>query len=473
MDILKTVLIIDDSIYIRQLLLDELSFLGFNVIGTNAEGKDSFRASGNLHPKIIFLDTTLPDMKSLDVLKGLLSINNDVYVVVLSDLQNKIEVDYLLRNGAKDVLYKPFTRNDLGFVLSRFLASQLKYSESKLLIVPFLYSVFYQIVISYAATSYRIEIEKIVTRQFNNLQKKYPDRFLVSDQVLQIKVHEGINSLQKQKIVFRQLDSLFVRTLNSIKRKIPIDLLKSLLKESFQSFVRNFGDVSQQVDFVFPSWEQLELTSLLSKTSTTRPSLTGPNYLKNSEVSWPSAKMYSTNHKKLDLYRVVINFDPRTPKIFMGGNEDLKVFVILSYFDEIIGPKLVFSAPPTSNDLLLEKLKIIPNLMDTTGVNEFDPFIHADNEFASINIIFTLENSRTRSGNDEFMLSVAIYPLEVNALVKATQMKGLLRATAAQINFLLSENDANPLTNGVLNMTTEIHEMLSLFVNESKVFLSY
>lgn len=71
-EVRKRVLVIEDSVYIRELLSDLLDAHGFDVTGA-ATGAEGIAAALRTHPDLIIVDLCLPDDYGLSVVRTLLS----------------------------------------------------------------------------------------------------------------------------------------------------------------------------------------------------------------------------------------------------------------------------------------------------------------------------------------------------------------------------------------------------------------
>src|ERR1035437_2115367 len=68
---IKTVLIVDDSRYMRTILKDILTTAGYDVVGQAGNGEMAIDMALDLKPDLITLDNVLPDMLGIDILKTL------------------------------------------------------------------------------------------------------------------------------------------------------------------------------------------------------------------------------------------------------------------------------------------------------------------------------------------------------------------------------------------------------------------
>lgn len=110
----KTVLVVDDSMYMRSLITDALEQAGYEVIGEAANGESAIDQAMELNPDLITLDNILPDMIGIDILKvikgeeGLKS-----KVIMISAVGQDSVVQEGLSIGAEDYIVKPFTSEQL------------------------------------------------------------------------------------------------------------------------------------------------------------------------------------------------------------------------------------------------------------------------------------------------------------------------------------------------------------------------
>ncbi len=105
---MKTILIIDDDIYIGNMLEEVLSKEGYRVSRVYS-GTEALLALSGFRPDLILLDLMLPGLSGEDVLPKL----KGIPVIVVSakaDIDNKVD---LLLSGAADYVTKPFSTKEL------------------------------------------------------------------------------------------------------------------------------------------------------------------------------------------------------------------------------------------------------------------------------------------------------------------------------------------------------------------------
>lgn len=109
----KSVLIIDDSLYMRTLINSALTGEGYNVVGMAGDGETAIEMALELEPDVITLDNVLPDMIGLDILKVLKEEGIKSTIVMISAVGQQSVVDEGMSLGAADYIVKPFTPDGL------------------------------------------------------------------------------------------------------------------------------------------------------------------------------------------------------------------------------------------------------------------------------------------------------------------------------------------------------------------------
>jgi two-component system chemotaxis response regulator CheY len=123
MDNKKRLMIVDDSLIIRQLI--EQCFINQNieVVATAADGKEAIQLFKILQPEIVTLDITMPEINGLTVLEELLKIDPNVKVMVVTAMSDKFTGIKAIKLGAKSFLGKPFTEESLIKSFKRLIAN--------------------------------------------------------------------------------------------------------------------------------------------------------------------------------------------------------------------------------------------------------------------------------------------------------------------------------------------------------------
>ena len=79
-----TVVVADDEIVIRNLVLSVLRDSGFNVVGVAADGAEAVSLCGQLKPDVLLLDVYMPGISGVKTLKILNETDYQPNVVMLT-----------------------------------------------------------------------------------------------------------------------------------------------------------------------------------------------------------------------------------------------------------------------------------------------------------------------------------------------------------------------------------------------------
>lgn len=115
----KSVLIVDDSLYMRTLIKDAVEEGGYEVVGQAANGEEAVDLALELQPDIITLDNILPDMIGTDILKVYKEEELPSKVVMISAVGQESVIAEGKALGAEEYIVKPFTAEKLLEVLNR------------------------------------------------------------------------------------------------------------------------------------------------------------------------------------------------------------------------------------------------------------------------------------------------------------------------------------------------------------------
>jgi two-component system KDP operon response regulator KdpE len=105
------ILIVDDEVAIRQLLVSQLRTHGF-ITAEAGTGEAALETTERFHPHLLILDLGLPGMSGLQVLKSLRHWTKVPILILTVNDEERSKVE-LLDAGADDYLTKPFSVSEL------------------------------------------------------------------------------------------------------------------------------------------------------------------------------------------------------------------------------------------------------------------------------------------------------------------------------------------------------------------------
>jgi len=104
-----TVMIVDDAVFMRNILRAIVQEKGYTVVAEAASGIDAMRTLHDHQPDIIILDIILPDSNGLDLLESIVKVRPQAKVVICSSIGQEPIIKKAMDLGAKSFLQKPFT----------------------------------------------------------------------------------------------------------------------------------------------------------------------------------------------------------------------------------------------------------------------------------------------------------------------------------------------------------------------------
>ena len=106
-------LIVDDSLIIREAIHKHLKNLNIEVVGTAENGKVALDIFKSADPDVVTLDITMPEVDGLTVLAEMIKLKPQIKIMVVTALSDKATGLKAIKLGAKSFLPKPFTPEKL------------------------------------------------------------------------------------------------------------------------------------------------------------------------------------------------------------------------------------------------------------------------------------------------------------------------------------------------------------------------
>lgn len=105
---MKTVMVVDDAMFMRSAIKSMLEKNGYQVIGEAANGKEAIQKYGQLKPDLVTMDITMPEMDGINAVKGIKAVDPKAVIIMISALGQENMVRDAIVAGAKSFLIKPF-----------------------------------------------------------------------------------------------------------------------------------------------------------------------------------------------------------------------------------------------------------------------------------------------------------------------------------------------------------------------------
>jgi two-component system chemotaxis response regulator CheY len=105
---MATILIADDSMFMRKRLNDILTEAGHQVVAEAEDGNEAINLYGSLQPELVMLDITMPERNGMGALNHIMATAPEARVIMCSALGEETVVQECLDTGAKAFVVKPF-----------------------------------------------------------------------------------------------------------------------------------------------------------------------------------------------------------------------------------------------------------------------------------------------------------------------------------------------------------------------------
>ncbi len=103
----RSVLVVDDAAFMRMMIRDILIRDGY-VIHEAVNGRDAVEKYDELHPDLVTMDITMPEMNGIEALRLIREHDPEARVLMVSAMGQQKMIVEALEAGAMDFLVKPF-----------------------------------------------------------------------------------------------------------------------------------------------------------------------------------------------------------------------------------------------------------------------------------------------------------------------------------------------------------------------------
>ncbi|HEX4051850.1 MAG TPA: response regulator [Steroidobacteraceae bacterium] len=114
-------MVVDDSNVIRRRIERVQNLPAIEFVGSARNGREALEMHERLHPTIVTMDLTMPEMDGGECVARLVERDPDILILVISALADKLTAIDAIEKGASGFLCKPFTDRQLNNALLKLI----------------------------------------------------------------------------------------------------------------------------------------------------------------------------------------------------------------------------------------------------------------------------------------------------------------------------------------------------------------
>jgi two-component system, chemotaxis family, chemotaxis protein CheY len=118
------VLIVDDAIFMRNMIKEFLVEDRFDVVGEATNGVEAVEKYKQLAPDLVTMDIVMPFKSGIEATKEILAFDKAATIVMCSALGQESLVMEAIEAGAADFLVKPFKGEDVLRIVDKVLQAK-------------------------------------------------------------------------------------------------------------------------------------------------------------------------------------------------------------------------------------------------------------------------------------------------------------------------------------------------------------
>ena len=117
----KRVLIVDDAVFMRNMIREILAGAGFEVAGEASNGLEAVERWRELRPDVTTMDIVMPFRSGIEATREIVDQDPSAVVVMCSALGQESLVMEAIEAGASDFIVKPFKPEEVLGVVKKVL----------------------------------------------------------------------------------------------------------------------------------------------------------------------------------------------------------------------------------------------------------------------------------------------------------------------------------------------------------------
>ncbi|MEN6462287.1 MAG: response regulator [Syntrophomonas sp.] len=116
---MKTVLVVDDAMFMRHTIKQMLENSDYDVIGEADNGMNALIQYKELRPDFVTMDITMPDIDGIGAVQLIKRVDPNAKIVMMSAMGQEGMVREAIVAGARGFLVKPFKQEDVIKALNK------------------------------------------------------------------------------------------------------------------------------------------------------------------------------------------------------------------------------------------------------------------------------------------------------------------------------------------------------------------
>lgn len=120
----KRVLIVDDAVFMRDMIKDIFSGGDYEIVGEAVHGVEAVDKYKDLKPDLVTMDIVMPFKSGIEATKEILAHDPKACIVMCSALGQESLVMEAIEAGAADFIVKPFKADDVLAVVQKVISAR-------------------------------------------------------------------------------------------------------------------------------------------------------------------------------------------------------------------------------------------------------------------------------------------------------------------------------------------------------------
>ncbi len=113
------VLIVDDALFMRNMLKEIFLKAGYEVVGEAGDGLEAVEQYRQLRPDLVTMDIVMPHKSGIEALQDIRKEHPDACIVMCSAMGQEALILEAVQAGARDFIVKPFKEDKVLEVVRR------------------------------------------------------------------------------------------------------------------------------------------------------------------------------------------------------------------------------------------------------------------------------------------------------------------------------------------------------------------